>query len=154
MKLAMAEAEKLGHTYVGTEHMLLGMADEGEGLAAHVLREFDFDIVKARQAIVDALKQGQQGSNTVVSKIKAAMLQGEVLAQGRQVALTKRAKKVIELALVEAKRMDHRSIGTEHLLLGILLEGDGLAVGVLETLGIDPAQVRAKILDELTAPSE
>lgn len=154
MKLAITEAEKLGHNYVGTEHMLLGLASEGEGLAAHILGSFDFDIERARNAIRGILEQGQQRSNPVLSKIKAAMFQGEVLAQGRQVSLTKRAKKVIELALIEAKRMEHHYVGTEHLLLGILIEGDGLALGVLEMMGIDPGKVRAKTLEELNTPKK
>jgi len=154
MKLAVTEAEKLGHNYVGTEHLLLGLASEGEGLAAHVLVSFDFDIEKAREVIREILKQGQQRGNPVVSKIKAAMFQGEALAQGRQISLTKRAKKVIELAVVEAKRMEHHYVGMEHLLLGILNEGDGLAVGVLESMGIDPGQVRARTLEELNAPEK
>ena len=151
MALAEAEARRLEHNYIGTEHMLLGLVSESEGAAARVLSSFGVELDKTRNEIVSILKQGQEKSNPVLSKIKSAMVQGEIVIAGRQVALTKRAKKVIELAAEQARLLGHKYIGTEHLLLGVIREGDGLAVGVLESLGIDLQQVRAKTLDLLKA---
>ncbi len=96
--------------------------------------------------IVSILKQGQEKSNPVLSKIKSAMVQGEIVIAGRQVALTKRAKKVMGLAVNEARLLGHKYIGTEHLLLGIIREGEGLAVGVLQNLGVDLEKVRSETL--------
>ena len=146
MTLAVDEARRLEHNYVGTEHMLLGLVSEGEGVAAHVLSSFGVELDKTRNEIVSMLKQGQEKSNPVLSKIKSAMMQGEIVLAGRQVVLTGRAKKVIELAVDEARLLGHQYIGTEHLLLGILREGEGLAVGVLENLGIDLERVRSETL--------
>ncbi len=153
LALAHSEAQKLGHNYMGTEHMLLGLAAEGEGIAARALSNFDFDLDKAREAIVQILKRGQERS-PVMSKIKAAVFQGETGMTGGQVGLTRRARKVIELSVVEAKRLGHHYIGTEHLLLGIITEGDGLAVGVLEYLGINPQELRAKTMEILRRPAD
>ncbi len=152
MALAVNEARRLEHNYVGTEHMLLGLASEGEGVAAHVLNSLGFELDKARNEIVSIIKHAQKQSNPVLSKIKATMLQGESVLAGCQVGLAPRAKKVIELAADEAKSMGHHYIATEHLLLGILREGEGLAVDVLKHLGIDPQQVRTKVLEVLKAP--
>jgi excisionase family DNA binding protein len=152
MALAVNEARRLEHNYVGTEHMLLGLASEGEGVAAHVLNSLGFELDKARNEIVSIIKHAQEQSNPVLSKIKAAMFQGESVLAGRQVGLTPRAKKVIELAADEAKSMGHHYIATEHLLLGIIREGEGLAVDVLKHLGIDPQQVRTKALEVMKAP--
>src|SRR5712691_6826737 len=135
MTLAVDEARRLEHNYVGTEHMLLGLVSEGEGIAARVLSNFGIELDKTRNEISSMLKQGQEKSNPVLSKIKTAMMQGEIVLAGRQAVLTRRAKKVIELAVDEARSLGHQYIGSEHLLLGILREGEGLAVGVLENLG-------------------
>jgi excisionase family DNA binding protein len=146
MVLSVDEARRLEHNFVGTEHMLLGLVSEGEGVAAHVLSSFGVELDKIRSEIVSILKQGQEKSNPVLSKIKSAMMQGEIVLAGRQVAMTGRAKKVIELAVDEARLLGHQYIGTEHLLLGILREGEGLAVGVLENLGIDLERVRSETI--------
>jgi excisionase family DNA binding protein len=149
MGLAESEAQRLEHSYIGTEHMLLGLVSESEGVAARVLSSFGVELDKTRNEIVSILKQGQEKSNPVLSKIKSAMVQGEIVIAGRQVVLTKRAKKVIELAAEQARLLGHQYIGTEHLLLGVIREGEGLAVGVLENLGIDLQQIRAKTLELL-----
>ncbi|HEY6284956.1 MAG TPA: Clp protease N-terminal domain-containing protein [Ktedonobacteraceae bacterium] len=146
MALAVDEALRLEHNYVGTEHMLLGLVSEGEGIAARVLSDFGIELDKTRNEISSILKQGQEKSNPVLSKIKTAMMQGEIVLAGRQAVLTRRAKKVIELAVDEARLLGHQYIGSEHLLLGILREGEGLAVGVLENLGIDLGKVRSETL--------
>ncbi len=114
-----------------------------------VLSSFGVELDKTRNEIVSILKQGQEKSNPVLSKIKSAMVQGEIVLAGRQVALTKRAKKVIELAAEQARLLGHQYIGTEHLLLGVIREGEGLAVGVLESLGIDLGKLRTKTLQIL-----
>jgi ATP-dependent Clp protease ATP-binding subunit ClpC len=147
--LSVDEARRLEHNYVGTEHILLGLVDEGEGIAARVLSSFGVDLDKVRDEIVSILKQGQEKGNPVMNKIKSAMMQGEIVLAGRQAVLTGRAKKVIELAVDEARLLGHQYIGTEHLLLGILREGEGLAVRVLQSLDVDLEKVRSKILQIL-----
>src|SRR5260370_6268678 len=149
MTLAVDEARRLEHNYVGTEHMLLGLVSEGEGVAAHVLRNLGIELDKARNEISSILKQGQEKSSPVLSKIKTAMMQGEIVLAGRQAVLTKRAKKVIEMSVDEARSLGHHYIGSEHLLLGILREGEGLAVGVLENLGVDLKKIRNETLQML-----
>jgi len=146
MTLAVDEARRLEHNYVGTEHMLLGLVSEGEGVAAHVLSSFGVELDKTRNEIVSMLNHGREKSNPVLSKIKTAMHQGEIVFAGRQATLTGRAKKVMGLAVDEASLLGHHYIGTEHLLLGILREGEGLAVGVLENLGVDLERVRSETL--------
>lgn len=149
MALAVDEALRLEHYYVGTEHMLLGLVSEGEGVAAHVLSNFGIELDKTRNEISSILKQGQEKSNPVLSKIKTAMMQGEIVLAGRQAVLTRRAKKVIELAVDEARSLGHHYIGSEHLLLGILREGEGLAVRVMKSLEVDLEKVRSEILQSL-----
>ena len=149
MVLSVDEARLLEHNYVGTEHMLLGLLSEGKGVAAHVLSSFGVELDKTRDEIVSILKHGQEKGNPVLSKIKSAMMQGEIVLAGRQTVLTGRAKKVIELAVDEARLLGHQYIGTEHLLLGILREGEGLAVGVMENLGVDLEKVRSETLQML-----
>jgi excisionase family DNA binding protein len=149
MLLSVREASQLEHNYVGTEHMLLGLVSEGEGVAAHVLSSFGVELDKTRNEIVSMLNHGREKSNPVLSKIKTAMHQGEIVFAGRQAALTGRAKKVMGLAVDEASLLGDLYIGTEHLLLGILREGEGLAVGVLENLGVDLEKVRNETLQML-----
>jgi excisionase family DNA binding protein len=149
MVLAEDEARRLEHNYIGTEHMLLGLVGEGEGVAAHILGSFGLELDKIRSEIVSILKQGQRKSNPVLGKIKTVMMQGEIVFTGREAVLTGRAKKVIELAVNEARSLGHKYIGTEHLLLGILREGGGLAVGVMETLGVDLEKVRSETIHML-----
>jgi ATP-dependent Clp protease ATP-binding subunit ClpC len=126
--------------------MLLGLVSEGEGVAAHILSSFGVELDKVRNEVVSMLKQGQDKSNPVLSKIKSAMMQSEIVFAGRQAALTGRAKKVMGLAVDEASLLGQHYIGTEHLLLGILREGEGLAVGVLENLGVDLEKIRSETL--------
>jgi excisionase family DNA binding protein len=149
MVLSADEARRLEHNYVGTEHMLLGLVSEGEGVAAHVLSSFGVELEKTRNRIVSMLNHGQEKSNPVLSKIKTAMRQGEIVFAGRQTALTGRAKKVLGLAVDEARLLGHQYIGTEHLLLGILREGEGLAVGVLQSLEVDLERVRSETIHTL-----
>ena len=95
------------------------------------------------------LKQGQKKNNRVLGKLKAVMMQGEIVLAGREAVLTGRAKKVIELAQSESKSLGQQYIGTEHLLFGILEEGGGLAVEVMKDLGVNLGKVRDEILRTL-----
>lgn len=125
LTLAQEEARRLQHPYLGTEHLLLGLIQEGEGLAAKVLTNLGIDLNRLRQAVEEIVGPGERA------------VEGEV-------CLTPRAKKVLELAADEARRLKHSFIGTEHLLLGLLRESDGIACEVLENLGIRLEQVRAE----------
>ncbi len=149
---AQYEARQLNHNYIGTEHILLGLVGEGEGIAAQVLSSFGVELDRTRIEILSTLRCGQQRSS-VLSKVKSFVIQGESALVG-EIGLTRRAKKVIELAVDEARLLDHHYIGTEHLLLGIIREGNGLAVGVLESLGVDLGKVRTKTLQVLNTPSK
>lgn len=138
MQFAQEEAQRLQHNYIGTEHLLLGLVREGGGVAAQVLKSFDVDSEKVRQAVEHIIGRGDHPVN------------GEV-------GLTPRAKKVIELAVDEARSLNYHYIGTEHLLLGLLREGQGVAAGVLESFGLDLQAVRARtlqILDEQNPPHQ
>ncbi len=125
LRFAQEEAQRLGHNYIGTEHLLLGLIREGDGVAAKVLGNLGVELDKVRSAVEVIVGRG----NRVVL--------GEI-------GLTPRAKKVIELAVDEARHMNHHYIGTEHLLLGLIREGEGIAAGVLQDLGVDLNQVRAE----------
>ena len=151
MWLATNEAQRLGHNYVGTEHLLLGLAREGEDVAARVLSSSSFDVAQARAQLLAILKQGQENS-VLASMMKLAISQAEIVIAGRQSVMTPRAKKVIELAVTEAQRLGQDYIGTEYLLLGLLDEGEGLAVGILENLGINLQDLRAKTLETMNVP--
>ena len=117
LSLAQEEAQRFNHNYIGTEHILLGLVRETEGVAARVLSGLGVDLNKVRSAVEFIIGRGEKPA------------QGEI-------GLTPRAKKVVELAVDEARRMNHTYIGTEHLLIGLLREGEGVAAGVLESLGI------------------
>lgn len=127
---AQEEAQRFQHNYIGTEHLLLGLVREGEGVAAKVLKSFDVDTEKVRQAVEHIISRGDRP------------VSGEV-------GLTPRAKKVIELAVEEARSLNHHFIGTEHLLLGLLREGQGIGAGVLESFGLDLQAVRLKTMQVL-----
>jgi excisionase family DNA binding protein len=127
LTLAQEEAQRFQHNFIGTEHLLLGLIREGEGVASQVLRNLGIEVDQVRQAIEAVIGRGEQ------------IVLGEV-------GLTPRAKKVIGLAMDEARRLSHRFIGTEHILLGLLREGDGIAAGVLENLGLHLEQVRTETL--------
>lgn len=126
LTFAQEEAQRLNHNYIGTEHILLGLIREEEGLAAKVLREMGLDQTRVRQVIEEIVGRGQAAS-------------------GARLSLTPRTKRVIELAVDEARRMGHHYIGTEHLLLGLIREGDGIAVNVLKSLGVSPDKIRSNL---------
>jgi len=126
LTLAQEEAERSHHSYIGTEHLLLGLLREGEGLAAKVLNNLGVEITKVRQTIESVLGRNER-----------------IIIQ--QIIPTSRVKKVIEISFEEARRMGHNYVGTEHLLLGLLIEGEGIAAHVLEDLGASLDKVRAEI---------
>jgi ATP-dependent Clp protease ATP-binding subunit ClpC len=130
LHLAQEEAQRLKHNYIGTEHLLLGLIREGDGVAAKVLSNLGVDLDKARISVESILGRG----NRVVI--------GEI-------GFTPRAKKVIELAVDEARRLHHHYLGTEHLLLGLVREGQGIGAGVLESLGVSLEKVRAQTMQVL-----
>ncbi|HJN86050.1 MAG: ATP-dependent Clp protease ATP-binding subunit [Dehalococcoidia bacterium] len=125
LSLAQEEAQRFNHNYIGTEHILLGLVRETEGVAARVLSSLAVDLSKVQSAVEFIIGRGEKPT------------QGEI-------GLTPRAKKVVELAVDEARRMNHTYIGTEHLLIGLLREGEGVAAGVLESLGVTLDKVRAE----------
>ena len=125
LSLAQEEAQRFNHNYIGTEHVLLGLVRETEGVAARVLSSVGVDLNKVRSAVEFIIGRGEKP------------VQGEI-------GLTPRAKKVVELAVDEARRMNHTYIGTEHLLIGLLREGEGVAAGVLESLGVTLDKVRTE----------
>ena len=130
MSLAQEEAQRFNHTYIGTEHILLGLVREGDGIAAKVLMSLGVELSKVRDTVEAIIGRGDR------------VVRGDI-------GLTPRAKKVIELAVDEARRVNHHYIGTEHLLLGLIREGEGIAAGVLESLGVNLERVRAATLDVL-----
>ena len=125
LTLAQEEAQRFQHNYIGTEHLLLGLVREEEGIAAQVLSNLGIEVDQVRHAVEAIIGRGGR------------LVLGEL-------GLTPRAKKVMELALEEARRLNHRLIGTEHLLLGLIREGEGIAAGVLENLGLQLEQVRTE----------
>jgi len=130
LTLAQEEAQRFNHNYIGTEHLLLGLVREGDGVAAKVLANLGVELNKVRSAVEFIIGRGDR---TVTGDI----------------GLTPRAKKVIELAVDEARRLNHHYIGTEHLLLGLVREGEGIAAGVLESLGVSLDKVRNQIIHVL-----
>jgi len=130
LTLAQEEAQRFQHNYIGTEHLLLGLVREGEGVAAKVLTNLGVQLSDVRRAVEFIIGRGDR------------IVEGEI-------GLTPRAKKVIELAVDEAKLMKHQYIGTEHILLGLVREGGGIAAGVLESMGVKLEQVRAETLKVL-----
>jgi len=126
LTLAQEEALRFNHNYIGTEHLLLGLVREGEGVAAKVLANLGVELNKVRSAVEFIIGRGDRA------------VMGEI-------GLTPRAKKVIELAVDEARRLGHHYIGTEHLLLGLVREGEGIAAGVLESLGVSLEKLRAEV---------
>ena len=131
LSLAQEEAQRFNHNYIGPEHILLGLVRETEGVAARVLSSLSVDLSKVRSAVEFIIGRGEKPA------------QGEI-------GLTPRAKKVVELAVDEARRMNHTYIGTEHLLIGLLREGEGVAAGVLESLGVNLDKVRGETSRILT----
>jgi len=133
--LAQEEAQRLGNNYIGTEHVLLGIISEGESLAAKVLETLGVNLAKVRAEVEAIVGRG-----------------GQTVQQ--EMVFTPRAKRVIELAFEEARQLNHNYIGTEHLLLGLIREGEGVAARVLTNLGVDPAKVRVQTTSLLGAESQ
>ena len=125
--LAQEEARMLNHNYIGTEHILLGLIHEGDGVAARSLESLGISLDAVRQQVEEIIGRGQQ-------------------APSGHIPFTPRAKKVLELSLREALQLGHGYIGTEHILLGLLREGDGVAAQVLVTLGADLNRVLGQVI--------
>ena len=130
--LAQEEARMLNHNYIGTEHILLGLIHEGEGVAAKSLESLGISLEGVRSQVEEIIGQGQQ-------------------APSGHIPFTPRAKKVLELSLREALRLGHNRIGTEHILLGLIREGHGLGALVLTRAGADLDDLRAQVLAALRA---
>jgi ATP-dependent Clp protease ATP-binding subunit ClpC len=131
LSLAQEEAQRFNHNYIGTEHILLGLVRETDGVAAKVLANLGLELNKVRSAVEFIIGKGERTTP------------GEI-------GLTPRAKKVIELAVDEARRLNHHYIGTEHLLIGLMREGEGVAAGVLESMGANLDKVRGETSRILT----
>ncbi len=126
--VAQEEARRLNHNYIGTEHILLGLLGEGRGLAATVLTGSGLSLDDVRQSVDQIIGRGQS-------------------SPGTHIPFTPRAKKVLELSLREALQLHHNYISTEHILLGLISEGKGVAVQVLERNDIDPQQLRLQLVE-------
>ena len=124
--LAQEEARMLNHNYIGTEHILLGLIGEGEGVAAQALESLGISLEAVRQQVEEIIGQGQH-------------------APSGHIPLTSPAKEVLELSLREALQLGHNYIGTEHILLGLIGEGEGVAAQVLVKLGADPSRIRQQV---------
>src|SRR5712672_2071842 len=131
LALARKEADRFNHNYVGTEHLLLGLIKLGQGVAVNVLQKMGLDLETVRMEV-----EKQVGSGPETKMVG-------------NVPYTPRVKKVLALAGKEAKALNHSFVGTEHILLGLLREGEGLAARVLKSLEVDPARTRSEILKEL-----
>ncbi len=127
---AQEEARTLSHDYVGTEHILLGLIGEGEGVAAKALESLGIRLDTVRQQVEESTGRGEQ-------------------SPPGHIPFTSQAKNVLKLSLVESKALDHTYIGTEHILLGLLREGDGVAARVLVALGTDLNRVRQQVIQLL-----
>jgi hypothetical protein len=134
LTLSQDEAQRFNHNYIGTEHLLLGLVREEEGVAARVLAGMNVELGKVRTVVEFIIGRG----DTPV---------------GGEVGLTPRAKRVMELAIDEARGLGHNHIGTEHLLLGLVREGEGIAAGVLESLGVNLDRARHEVLRVISAGS-
>jgi ATP-dependent Clp protease ATP-binding subunit ClpA len=130
--LAQEEARLLNHNYIGTEHLLLGLIHEGEGVAAMVLESLGISLEAVRAQVEEIIGQGQS-------------------APTGHIPFTPRAKKVLELSLREATQLGHNYIGTEHILLGLIREGEGVAAQVLVKLGADLSSVRQQVIQVLSS---
>jgi ATP-dependent Clp protease ATP-binding subunit ClpC len=129
--LAQEEARMLNHNYIGTEHILLGLIHEGEGVAAKALESLGISLEGVREQVEEIIGQGQT-------------------APAGHIPFTPRAKKVLELSLREALQLGHNYIGTEHILLGLIREGEGVAAQVLQKLGADLNRVRTQVIQLLS----
>jgi ATP-dependent Clp protease ATP-binding subunit ClpA len=133
IELAEAEARRLHHSYLGTEHILLGLIDEGEGVAAAALGRMTANLNDVRAAITTIVAPGDNED------------------AGSEIEATARAERAVRLAEDEAQSMGHHYLGTEHLLLGLIREGEGIAAGVLQSLGIDLDRARQAVIDVLVS---
>ncbi|MDP8960095.1 MAG: AAA family ATPase, partial [Actinomycetota bacterium] len=129
--LAQEEARMLNHNYIGTEHILLGLIHEGEGVAAKALESMNISLQAVREQVQEIIGRGQT-------------------APSGHIPFTPRAKKVLELSLREALQLGHNYIGTEHILLGLIREGEGVAAQVLQKLGADLNRVRQQVIQLLS----
>ncbi|MGA0870265.1 MAG: Clp protease N-terminal domain-containing protein, partial [Planctomycetota bacterium] len=127
MSFARQEAQKFNHEYIGTEHILLGLVQEGSGVAANVLKNMNIDLEKVRHEVEKIVKTGPS-----------------MVTMG-QLPFTPRAKKVLELSMEEASQLNHNYIGTEHLLLGLIKENEGIAAQVLRNRGVQLDEVREEV---------
>jgi ATP-dependent Clp protease ATP-binding subunit ClpA len=131
LALAQDEAIRFQHNYIGLEHLLLGLIREGEGVAARALDSLGVELTKARTAVEFIIGRG------------------DATTSPSEITLSPRTKRVIELAIDEARKLGHSFVGTEHLLLGIAREGEGVASGVLRSFGVDLQQVRHEVIARL-----
>jgi ATP-dependent Clp protease ATP-binding subunit ClpC len=129
--MAQEEARMLNHTYVGTEHILLGLLREGEGLAAKALESLGISLDTVRQQVEEIIGHGEH-------------------TPPGHIPFTPRAKKVLELSLAESVQLGHEYVGTEHILLGLISEGDGVAAQVLVKRGADLDRVRQQVIQILS----
>src|SRR5690554_4033779 len=132
--LAQEEARMLNHNYIGTEHILLGLVREGEGVAAKALETMDISLNGVREQVQEIIGEGSH-------------------APSGHIPFTPRAKKVLELSLREALQLGHNYIGTEHILLGLIREGEGVAAQVLQQLGAELQKVRQTVIQLLSGPA-
>ncbi|MDP8945853.1 MAG: NDP-hexose 4-ketoreductase, partial [Actinomycetota bacterium] len=128
--LAQDEARHFNHNYIGTEHLLLGLLREDEGVAAQALYSLNVALDEVREQVESIVGYGEEGT-------------------GAQAPFTPRSKKVLELALREALQLGHNYIGTEHILLGLVRESEGVAARVLSNLDVDPDKVRREVVRRL-----
>lgn len=131
--VAQDEARRLNHNYLGTEHLLLAMLRVKDSLAGKVLGESGLRETRVRRLVQEIVGRGQSMPDA-------------------SLAVTPRVKRVMELALKQARTLQHDSVGAEHLLLGLLQEGEGVAVRILETLGVSRERVRSTLMQELASP--
>ena len=127
LTLAHEEAQRLNREYIGTEHLLLGLVGEGEGVAAKVLANMGVELWKVRSALELIIGRGDRPA-------------------AGDIGLTPGAKRVIEFAVDEARRLNHNHIGTEHILLGLVRDGEGIAAGVLDAFGVSLDKARAQVM--------
>ncbi len=135
MTLAQEEARLLAHNYIGTEHVLLGLLEEGEGMAARVLNDLDVSVDEVREK---------------VARIVGIRIEGTEVAE--RIPMTPRVKKVLELALREALSLGHNYVGTEHILLGLVRENEGVGARILLDLDVTAEKVRNDVIRLLSGP--
>jgi ATP-dependent Clp protease ATP-binding subunit ClpC len=150
--LAQKEALRLGHNYVGDEHLLLGLIPEGPGIAAKFLQLLGL-ISEDPGVAVKVLKSMDVNLQDVRIEVKKIIGQGPGFVASKsmtvEIPFTPQAKQVLEFSLAEARQLNHNYIGAEHLLLGLIREGEGMAARVLESLGVDLTKVRMQVIQML-----